>query len=890
MNPDAEQDVAVKLAEERAEIVSKYDKGREGAKIDPWEDADFHIYKITDRFGFLHAKELPMPDAVEERLKQIEIERTGKWLKMLKSWDKYKNSEKVVRRIYKGIPLQLRGEVWSLLLEIQKIKLEKKDLYDKLKSRARTVSPDIRQIDLDVNRTYRDHIMFRERYGVKQQALFHVLAAYSMYNTEVGYCQGMSQITALLLMYLNEEDAFWALVRLLSDSKHSMHGFFVPGFPKLLRFQEHHDRILKKFMPKLKQHLDSQDVFTTLYTMKWFFQCFLDRTPFTLTLRLWDIYMLEGDRILTAMSYTLLKLHKKHLMKLSMEDLIEFLQESLAKNFFFDDDFVVEQLQTSMSELKRNKLDLPPPVLLFCFFPHRQIPNVSLCPGATFTSTAAVGKPEEFPQKSLGQISVEHQELPVRNHMINGQNNAAKVGPSVSRRKDRKTSPEKLQEKQPDNRHGKSSLEKPTGKSQRVDYLENQGGKVKVLPDLDAKKQHGLPPQHALAHSNPKQLNNATANQNSNANPTVKRDFAPKWNKPSGLKISEATSKHSADEKGRTGSSNAPSSPSSPEETLVGRRKAMIIEVDETKRDSNASQYDNVPGVDHEHENRAEEMVEEREPGVVLNNALSREAMLKNTSPSRLLPAPLSSNTSSVSANSQARPPRTHSGSVSSNQRSLIKRQPSLPPSYSSPPGYHGSLPQYSPTRAKDMPQYSYNMSGGRTNHDNRPHGTKLAHLPDYQDSRMNSFTLNRQFSNSSQSFRTAAQSLDQRGEYDSVNTTNYVRQPAPYEGTQQHSPEYRQHYRREQEQYDQHWNQETDIRYRRNMQRSPSFRNAQQTPVPEFSYQGVALAGSNMYNRTSPYPDPHAQTRYPNTTQFGPQYYGKPQTDRRTIPESVLL
>lgn len=26
-----------------------------------------------------------------------------------------------------------------------------------------------------------------------------------MYNTEVGYCQGMSQIAALLLMYMNEE-------------------------------------------------------------------------------------------------------------------------------------------------------------------------------------------------------------------------------------------------------------------------------------------------------------------------------------------------------------------------------------------------------------------------------------------------------------------------------------------------------------------------------------------------------------------------------------------------------------------------------------------------------------------------------------------------------------
>lgn len=26
---------------------------QEGAEIDPWEDADFTLYKVTDRFGFL---------------------------------------------------------------------------------------------------------------------------------------------------------------------------------------------------------------------------------------------------------------------------------------------------------------------------------------------------------------------------------------------------------------------------------------------------------------------------------------------------------------------------------------------------------------------------------------------------------------------------------------------------------------------------------------------------------------------------------------------------------------------------------------------------------------------------------------------------------------------
>ena len=44
-----------------------------------------------------------------------------------------------------------------------------------MRQKARLWSPEVRQIDLDVNRTYRDHIMFRERYGIKQKELFHVL-------------------------------------------------------------------------------------------------------------------------------------------------------------------------------------------------------------------------------------------------------------------------------------------------------------------------------------------------------------------------------------------------------------------------------------------------------------------------------------------------------------------------------------------------------------------------------------------------------------------------------------------------------------------------------------------------------------------------------------------
>ncbi|KAI4802750.1 hypothetical protein KUCAC02_006326 [Chaenocephalus aceratus] len=105
----SDQDASVKLAQERADIVAKYDKGKE-ATVEPWEDTNFRLYKVIDRFGFVHENELPSYDSVEEKQKHMEVERTSKWLKMLKSWDKYKNSEKLGRRVYKGIPLQLRGQ------------------------------------------------------------------------------------------------------------------------------------------------------------------------------------------------------------------------------------------------------------------------------------------------------------------------------------------------------------------------------------------------------------------------------------------------------------------------------------------------------------------------------------------------------------------------------------------------------------------------------------------------------------------------------------------------------------------------------------------------------------------------------------------------------------
>ncbi|CAI5441707.1 unnamed protein product [Caenorhabditis angaria] len=347
---------------ERDSIINRYEKGPDSGDVDAWENPDFDVYTKLDRFGFVHKEGEQFSEANEIQRRRIlkELSREKKWLKMVNIWKSGGPSKKMEDRIWKGIPEKLRLVVWPRLLGAERMKDEKKDVYKDLLLRARLVSKDIKQIDLDINRTYRDHLAFRKRYDVKQKSLLNVLAAYSMYNTEVGYCQGMSQIAALFLMYLDEEEAFWCLHQLMVSPKHTMHGFFVPGFPKLQRFEEHFKKVLKKYKPRIYKHLEKQDI-PYIYLTKWWFGCFLDRVPFPLAMRLWDVFLIEGDPILIAMSLNIMKMHEKFIRKSTMESFMEFIQNDIANNFGYSDDETMYSLRETLTKLKSDRQHVPPP-------------------------------------------------------------------------------------------------------------------------------------------------------------------------------------------------------------------------------------------------------------------------------------------------------------------------------------------------------------------------------------------------------------------------------------------------------------------------------------------------------------------------------------------------
>ena len=260
----------------------------------------------------------------EAKVLKKQSEREQKWKKMLRHWDKV-SKEKLYNRVYKGIPSAFRPAAWSKLLGVEDMKQRHIGAYEHMLQFGLSNSEHIRQMDVDINRTFRDHVMFRERYGMKQRQLFHVLVAFSVYNAEVGYCQGMSTLAAFLLMYFeDEEDCFWALVSLFTGAekqlknkslviinKYRMHGFYIDGFPKFQRFKDHHNVLLKRYLPRLNKHFDKMGFKTEIYLLKWMLDVFIGAVPVSLLLRIWDIFLLEGEKILSSFAFCIVKMHER---------------------------------------------------------------------------------------------------------------------------------------------------------------------------------------------------------------------------------------------------------------------------------------------------------------------------------------------------------------------------------------------------------------------------------------------------------------------------------------------------------------------------------------------------------------------------------------------------
>eukprot|EP01090_Pellita_catalonica_P022028 TRINITY_DN8417_c0_g1_i1.p1 TRINITY_DN8417_c0_g1~~TRINITY_DN8417_c0_g1_i1.p1 ORF type:complete len:681 (+),score=134.76 TRINITY_DN8417_c0_g1_i1:57-2099(+) len=287
-----------------------------------YEEADFSCY---DEYGF-ERKPDDSPEKKIQDSKRLEIDakRALKWSRMFAEWNKLTKKKKGViqSRVLKGIPSCVRGMAWKMLVDSTSLQRDNPDTYADLCAKARS-SIHATQIDKDIKRTYRNHFMFRSKKSIGQKALSNILKAYSVYDAEVGYCQGMSTLTALLLMFMEEEEAFWVLVRFLKY--YGMTDLYKPGFPKLFECFFVLEKLMKLYLPELYAHLETEQIMTSMYATKWFIHAFVDCLPFPTVLRVWDIYLWEGPDALYRVALAILKIVEGEILKKKFEDIVTFL-------------------------------------------------------------------------------------------------------------------------------------------------------------------------------------------------------------------------------------------------------------------------------------------------------------------------------------------------------------------------------------------------------------------------------------------------------------------------------------------------------------------------------------------------------------------------------------
>ena len=275
----------------------------------------------TDQYGFIIPEDNNNQDKganknantnkSETDLLQINA-RMEKWNYMIEHYDEFKtkNFNKLKSRTRKGIPDSIRSYIWQLFGE--KDKYYEKDLFSKLDKIPMNEDTEI-VIIKDLDRTFPACQFFKEKYGNGQRKLYKVLSYYSKYNTDTGYVQGMGFIVAVFLTYMDEESSFFMLHSLMK--KYNMEGFYLPGFPILKKTFYILLNLEKKFLPKIYELFKKEGMIPSMYASEWFICLFSRNLEFKSLVRIFDIFLLEGYKVIYRFALAFLKLKEDKFME-----------------------------------------------------------------------------------------------------------------------------------------------------------------------------------------------------------------------------------------------------------------------------------------------------------------------------------------------------------------------------------------------------------------------------------------------------------------------------------------------------------------------------------------------------------------------------------------------
>ncbi|XP_013782185.1 rab GTPase-activating protein 1-like isoform X1 [Limulus polyphemus] len=257
-----------------------------------------------------------------------ETELAG-WADVLSKWrqnlkQRPKGLSSLVRR---GIPEALRGEVWQLLAGCY----DDRHMMETYRLLINKESPCENVIQRDINRTFPAHNYFRESGGLGQDSLYKICKAYSMYDQEIGYCQGLSFLAAALLLHMPEEQAFHVLVKIMFD--YGVRDLFRNSFEELhLKFYQL-ERLLEEQLPELYAHFLDLGIEAHMFGSQWFLTLFTAKFPLYVVFNILDLFLLDAMDTIFQVAVALLMMSKSDLLALDFEGVLKYFRVSLPKKY-----------------------------------------------------------------------------------------------------------------------------------------------------------------------------------------------------------------------------------------------------------------------------------------------------------------------------------------------------------------------------------------------------------------------------------------------------------------------------------------------------------------------------------------------------------------------------
>nr|XP_058953743.1 TBC1 domain family member 2B-like [Pocillopora verrucosa] len=319
---DMDDDVISRLVEDAIDSESREVLTLSRSSIQPYDRWGFRQnLQGEDEEAFLSmAKKMDRrSEELMEKLSSQEMSVEVKWENYMvahKNRDLQKAPE-LKALVRTGVPHEHRATIWNFCIDecVQETRRIAGDEYyhhllESIKGRP---SPAVKQIELDLLRTLPNNKHYDKLDADGTTKLREVLLAYSWHNPDVGYCQGLNRLVAIALLYLNEEESFWCLVAIV---EHLMPRDY---FSKTLVASQADQRVLKDLLaeklPRLSAHFDALMVDLSLVSFNWFLTVFVDSFPIQTTLRVWDTFLYEGNKVMFRFALAVFKSSEELLLK-----------------------------------------------------------------------------------------------------------------------------------------------------------------------------------------------------------------------------------------------------------------------------------------------------------------------------------------------------------------------------------------------------------------------------------------------------------------------------------------------------------------------------------------------------------------------------------------------